>query len=834
MRRGTAVIGLVLLLLVSWREASGYGHFVRYLNGNGNGAHRAALTRFDLRALPGKKVPYYIEAKGPEFLAEGDSRAALFSQIQSAVEVWNTVKTSELRLAFGGLLHEGATVEGPRVEIVFDEIPPGLIAMAGPEVLGDVAEDIGGPFVPIVKSTLVLPANLAEPARPSWSERLYQTMVHEMGHTLGLQHSWASSTMSTEITRATTKGLPLAADDAAGISALYPTRAFREEYGSISGRVLRSSNGAPVVLASVVAFTPTGDAVSALTGPDGYYKIEGLAPGTWYLYAHPLPPSLAGEPQPVNLDLPVGPEGRIQPGAPFNLTFYPGTANPDIPIEVRKGQTNEEITFWVNSRERVTVHSVQTYRFFGQQAVKPAFFHAGLPGASMVLFGYGLSTQSGPVAGLTASILRAPETLLSPGPFAYAPAPSYLQMNFQVPETAATGPRHLLFGVNGETHVAPASYRVAKRMPPAVEEVTGNEDGTVTLTGFNLDNASGVRFDGAAATVLDREPTRLRVRAPGAPGGHLARVSVFDADGQSSAMLDGGTSRVYTYPASPEPAVSVSPSYVAPGVEAVLELKGEATNWNGALRAAFNTGEVTVLRLWTLSPQRALAHVAVSHSAKSPALDLTVANGMSLYTGPRALNLHPAGLQQLYLVTSSILETPAIAGGELLLPVGNLRSPLFVPTTEVRIGGEAASVLGVNGSTAVVRVPKSLQPGAALVEMKVQGEVVLPGAVLIVPDTPAINSVQTLAGVAVSSQNAPSPGDAIRIHVMGLPAGLAETAGIEVVSGGLRHAVTAIESSGGGHLLTVRLSEQTPRAGTAYLVISYLGAASDPVPIPIL
>lgn len=834
MRRGAAVLGLVLLLLVSWREASGYGHFVRYVNGNGNGGLRAALTRFDLRALPGKKVPYYIEARGPDVLAEGDSRVALFSQIQSAAEVWNTVKTSELRLTFGGLLQEGATVDGPRIEIIFDEIPPGLIAMAGPEVLGDVAEENGVPFVPIVKSMLVLPANLAEPARPSWSERLYQTMVHEMGHTLGLQHSWASGTMSTEITRATTKGLPLAADDVAGISVLYPTRAFREESGSISGRVLRSSNGAPVALASVVAFTPVGDAVSALTGPDGSYKIEGLAPGSYFLYAQPLPPSLAGEPQPVNLDLPVGPEGRIQPGDPFNLTFYPGTANPDIPIEVRKGQTNEEITFWVASRERVTVHSVQTYRFFGQQAVKPAFFHQGAYGASMVLFGYGLSTQTGPVGSLTASILRAPETLLAPGPFAYAPAPSYLQMNFQVPEDAPPGPRHLLFRVNGESHVAPSAYRVAKRMPPALEEITGNEDGTVTLAGSNLATSTGVRFDGAAAEILERDHSRLRVRPPGAPGGHTARVSVFDEAGQSSAMLDGGALRVYTYPAAPDGAVSLSPAYLAPGVEAVLEIKGEATKWNGALKAAFNSGEVSVLRLWTLSPQRALAHVHVSHAARSLALDLTIANGMSLTTAPRALNLHPAGVLQLYLVTSSMLETPATAGGELLLPVGNLRSPLFVATTEVRIGGEAASILAVNGSTAVVRVPKSLQPGVALVEMKIQGEAVLPGAVLIVPDTPSISSVQTLTGVAVSSQNAPAPGDTIRIHVTGLPEGLSATGGIEVLSEGLRHEVTAIESSGGGHLLTVRLSGHTPRAATAYLVISYLGAASDPVPVPIL
>lgn len=832
MRRAVSASVLFALLLLGWQQASGYGHFVRYLNGSGS--YRAAVTRFDLRVLPGNLVPYYIQARGPERLAEGDSREALFSQIQSAAEVWNSVKTSGLRLAFGGLLETEAAPQGPRVEIIFDEIPPGLVAMAGPEVLGELSEEDGKEFVPIVKSLLVLPANLAEPARPSWSERLYQTIVHEMGHTLGLQHSWASSTMSTEITRATTKGLPLAADDAAGISALYPTKAFRERTAAITGRVLRAGSGAPVALASVVAFSPTGDAVSALTGPDGAYRIEGLVPGAYYLYAHPLPPSIAGEPEPVNLDLPIGPEGRILPGAPFNVTFFPGTTTPEFPVDVVEGTVHEGLDFQVSWRDRVTLHSVQTYRFFGQQAVKPAFFHAGESLAAMVLYGYGMSTQSGPVAGLIASPLRVPETFLPPGLFAYAPAPSYLQMNFSVPEGAPQGPRHVLFRLGGESHVAPAAYRVAKAIPPVLMAVTGNPDGTVTLSGANLSGVTAVRFDGAPAKVLEHEDSSLRVQPPSAPARHRARVSVFDADGQSSAMVDGGTAHVYEYPDRPAPVVTVRKATLAPGVEAVLELTGTETDWNGGLKAGFGSADVVVRRLWVVSPGRALAHVHVSPSAQAVSLALTVADGMTLTTVPEAVALHPAGVQQLYIVTSSMAEVSTAPGAELLVPVGNLLSPLFVAGTEVRIGGEPATVLSVNGSTALVRVPESLSPGPALVEMKVLGQEVLPGVVVIVPAPPAINSVQTLAGTAVSGSKAPSPGELIRILVTGLPPGMTGPDGLAAVSESLVHSVTAIEPAGDGYVLTIRLSERTPRGAVVPLVISYRDVASSPVPIPIL
>ncbi len=124
--------------------------------------------------------------------------------------------------------------------------------------------------------------------------------------------------MSTITTSASTKANPLGADDIAGISLLYPAGNYLSTVGSISGTV--TMNGQGVNLASVVVISPSNPAITTLTNPDGTYQINGIPPGQYYVYVHPLPPPLEGESTP----------GQHLPSSQFGRDLFFGPT-PDSP-----------------------------------------------------------------------------------------------------------------------------------------------------------------------------------------------------------------------------------------------------------------------------------------------------------------------------------------------------------------------------------------------------------------------------------------------------------------------------------------------------------------------
>ena len=357
---------------------------------------------------------------------------------------------------------------------------------------------------------------------------MFLTLVHEFGHTLGLQHTWTSSAMSTEITRAMTKAHPLGADDIAAISILYPTPDWAGLYGSITGQV--TMNGSGVALASVVALTPGGDAVSTLTNPDGTYEIDGLSAGSYQVYVHPVPPSLAGESYSGDLTPPIGSGGAIQMGPPFNTIFQSGTTSPGDPVVVSAGNATSGVNFAVTPRASVNIYGVQTYTFLWDQiaqaydTAKPAtFLLGGAPGTAVVT-GDGLFASDGvsPAPGLSATVLGAPDMIQS-SVAAYTYAAGFLQ--FQVSDRCSIHARP-------ETPDSEPGRRDGNR-------TVGDQPGRRRSSGYHRRPAEQ-RWHGECLRLRDRPRDADSIRRR---GGGCAAGSERPVDGGAAAGAAGSERR---------------------------------------------------------------------------------------------------------------------------------------------------------------------------------------------------------------------------------------------------------------------------------------------------
>ncbi len=619
-------------------SASAYYYYVSY--NSRSAPFNPVVSKFDLNALTNNTVPYFISDQGASVMYPGDSLQAMVSQIRAAADVWNNVGTSQIRLAYGGLASSDASKAGPGIDVEFsDDIAPGILALGGPESVAGQVVGPDGPFVPIRRSLLRLRRDMGQQLTvygaqaASFSEMFFITLVHEFGHTLGLQHTLTSSVMSTLVTSTVTKSQPLGLDDVAGISLLYPTSDYLATVGSISGRVTLNGNG--VNLASVVAISSSSPAISTLTNPDGSYQINGVPPGQYFIYVHPLPPALQGEESPANIVYPKDSDGHnfVPNYNAFGTQFYPGTRDSQQAqaVFVYAANVTNLGTFRVNSlsSDKIPVHSVRVYGFSPSNvALTSAPVELGLSTpVPLVAAGVGLLQSSTNVtSGLKVSTLGT-VAQVSDLRLAYSGL-TYVAVNLRLSLGPGPGPKHLLFSTNNDVYVLPSGFNVVVNLPPSITSVSyvTDADGNraLTIVGTNLQSDTRIFFDGMPAAIKKvNDDGSLVVQPPQAPGSYTANVVALNSDGQSSLFLQTNP-QTYTYDPADLPSLTVSPTFLAPGDDITVDVVGNATNFiDGQTVVGFGTSDVTIKKLTVLSPTHLTAVVTPNTTVSTSAINIT-------------------------------------------------------------------------------------------------------------------------------------------------------------------------------------------------------------------
>jgi hypothetical protein len=813
--------GLVTALLLA-NAAHGYYYFVHYVVRDG--VVIGAPEKFDVNKLVNKTVPFVINLDGLQKLTAGDNVTALVSQLRRAANTWN-IPTSDLRLAYDGVVTGEFTPSGPAIEIVFADLPPGLVALGGPTVVGDATSDLKTPFIPIARSIVML--NKDQSPRPgytassaaSYGEAFFLTAVHEIGHTLGLQHTLTSSVMSTEVTRAATKAQPLAADDIAGISGLYPKAGFASSVGSISGRVTLGGGG--VTLASVVALSPDGVSVSSLTQPDGSYTITGLVPASYYLYVHPLPPATQGETYPANIIPSRNVDGELTAAyTNFKPQFYPAASQfwDAQPIYMTAGETKQDFNFDVAGHSTPKLFGVTTYSFPGQIAVKPGTLSTVGGRNFVVATGYGLNSTA------RATVLGGSASVSGIKPYSAA----YTQIDFNYGFVPGEGPRHLMFEQNGESYLLPSAFRLTKNAPPLiqtfeVDDAITSSSNVFKLSGARLSMNTTVLFDGVAGTVRSaaEDGTSLVVEIPPAPGLYRSTVVAMNNDGQSSLYLDAPLA--LTYQDRPASSVTLNTAELVAGSEGMLEITGVDTSFSADSALTFSTGEIVTRRVWALSPTRLLASVTVSPTVPESLLAPKVLSGLrAADSEPNALHVIAALPDQVRIsgpITSLATGSEDVpAGSKAVVNVSNVLATTALNSIQITVSGIPATVVAAADGQVTFLVPLELPPGPAIVSV-VAINVPAPRVVLSV-DLPA-PVIQSVESDKVIVKRLAEPGMDIAV------------ARVKVTIGGVAHKPELITPGPDGTHTIEFIVDKTVPTGAQPLTVAVDGRPSEAVTIHI-
>ena len=820
--------------------AQAYYHYIHYLTLNA--PYTPVQQAYDLNALSNKTVTFMVVDTGPASYGANDTFGSVLSQIKQAAASWNAVPNSDLRVAFGGLesASQVATSNTPSADVTFENLP-GLLGMGGVTVAANATVSVGqnGPFFPILRGQVILTDNTANQPGPSYQEEYYTTAVHEFGHALGLQHTWTGAAMSQDVIRDTSRARPLDADDIAGLLVLYGQAGWSASYGSISGQV--TANGNPVNMASVVAIPPTGPAVSALTNPDGTYTIHGLPPNQYLLYVHPLPPDAV----PANgtgLTLPVDSSGHAMagPSGYFQTVFYPGTLDPTqaTSFTIVAGTSLTGQNFAVQPRTSIHMYDGVTYSFLDTNTHTYTYSEPSLPITPAYVDVTNPQRLLTIVAESPSSSFAAVQSVnILGGAFASAilggQGGSSLAIYFYIPPFPGTGPRHLVFNFGDDLYILPDGINLVQKGPPQITSVASNADGTVTISGGDFGPDSRVFFDSLQAAQTSAAGGSITVTPPSGANNQNASVTVFNSDGQNSTFY--GPPPVYAYgPVAPQigavSLTSLPASTGSPGTLAMVDITGVNTNFvNGQVTLGYGTGDISVRRVWVLSPTHLIANLVVAPNAAPGSYELSAISGFQAMAQPSAF--------QVQAPNPALPAIDAVVNGSYL--------PVFYPGSAVALFGSNLSASGAvqialssesmanavnmtplytSSNQVNFAIPQGFPTGPAILQVNNGSSNAFPVAVQIDVPPPQIQSVTDPSGAAAS------PGDVLTAVVSGIDPAAANLNRVQVTVSGLPMTILQIASQGGQFQIQFVLS-QSFGGSQVPVVVSVDGSGSAPVAI---
>jgi len=332
------------------------------------------------------------------------------------------------------------------------------------------------------------------------------------------------------------------------------------------------------------------------------------------------------------------------------------------------------------------------------------------------------------------------------------------------------------------------------------------------------------------------------VTPPPGANGQTSTLTAFNPDGQNSQILQSAAPVTYPYGLLPTPTIaSISPSSLPAGAEAMIDISGSGFSFGqGVTTIGFGTTDITVQRVFVLSPDHVQVDVSVSGNAALGVSDVSAISGFQVATAPAAFQITAAvaGLPAPYPVLVNALPglTGSYAGSIVSLFGTNLAAPGQTPS--IGIGGAPVTILYASPTQINLAIPVNLPPGPAVLTLNNGAIAAFPIDVNI--DTPpsGIVAVQNSIGGYVDSNSTAHQGDQLIITLGNFGSGGPISPNrVQVSVGGVNHNATQVSAVTVGpsvfYQVTFQLNANDP-VGQADTLIVYLdGRSSYPASIPV-
>lgn len=218
------------------------------------------------------------------------SREQLLDIVRKSLAPWAAIETANLPFAIGEAIHDPNKTQPKQdgVNVIFwrnTNVPRG--------------DSYAGKAYPFAEECDILLA----PQAPFTFRDVQATLMHELGHCMGMAHSAAVSVMTKF------QGLPaLGYDDQVIVSLIYPNpeRPLEDRTATLRGRVVRS-NGDPLPGAALLLVDRTGRVVLSgfsgrvnaqrRTDSSGKFELAGVPPGQHRLTLQPMDNFAAADPE---------------------------------------------------------------------------------------------------------------------------------------------------------------------------------------------------------------------------------------------------------------------------------------------------------------------------------------------------------------------------------------------------------------------------------------------------------------------------------------------------------------------------------------------------------